>query len=311
MAIYQYRIINKGKGVLTITEENLQKVGSASTNTSTNTSTTDDTKLPLTGGNMTGDINFDENSITGLDKVETHEVEVGYGSGEGIWRIGTNILFGGGINFVKKIGGTSLNSYNLNLSGTPNNDRDLITLKYLVDLLNSKLINDLTTGGTTNLLSAAQGVVLNNKITAINTLLASDNINLDTVQEIVDAIETVQLSLTTILVNDLTTGGVTKALTAEMGKTLKGLIDALTGVLEENVILLQSNWTLVSGFWEYDYANALITATSIVDIVPYKESIDYVKFADIMPMAISGVGTVKIYATNQPIGDINVLIKIL
>ena len=84
MAIYQYRIINKGKGVLTITEENLQKVGSASTNTSTNTSTTDDTKLPLTGGNMTGDINFDENSITGLDKVETLEVEIGNGNGEEI-----------------------------------------------------------------------------------------------------------------------------------------------------------------------------------------------------------------------------------
>ena len=83
------------------------------------------------------------------------------------------------------------------------------------------------------------------------------------------------------------------------------------GVLEENVILLQSNWTLVNGFWEYDYANALIKETSIVDIVPYKETIDYVKFADIMPMAISGVGTVKIYATNQPIGDINVLIKIV
>ena len=78
-----------------------------------------------------------------------------------------------------------------------------------------------------------------------------------------------------------------------------------------NITLLATNWNLVGGYWEYDYANALITATSIVDIVPYKETIDYVKFADIMPMAISGVGTVKIYATNQPIADINVLIKIV
>lgn len=64
-------------------------------------------------------------------------------------------------------------------------------------------------------------------IEAINTLLTSNDINLDTVQEIVDAIKTVETSLSTILVNDLTTGGATKALTAEMGKTLKGLIDGL------------------------------------------------------------------------------------
>ena len=65
-------------------------------------------------------------------------------------------------------------------------------------------------------------------IAAINTLLTSNDINLDTVQEIVDAIKTFETSLSTILVNDLTTGGTTKALTAEMGKTLKGLIDGLT-----------------------------------------------------------------------------------
>ena len=51
-------------------------------------------------------------------------------------------------------------------------------------------------------------------------MLTSNDINLDTVQEIVDAIKTVETSLSTILVNDLTTGGTTKALTAEMGKQL-------------------------------------------------------------------------------------------
>jgi hypothetical protein len=82
------------------------------------------------------------------------------------------------------------------------------------------IVNDLVTGGSTSLLSAEQGKLLQNQINSINTLLVSDNVNLDTVQEIVDAIETVQASLSTILVNDLTTGGVTKALTAEMGKQL-------------------------------------------------------------------------------------------
>lgn len=95
--------------------------------------------------------------------------------------------------------------------------------KLAIDYLN--VVNDLVTGGADSLLTAEQGKLLQVQITAINTLLTSDNVNLDNVQEIVDAIETVQTSLSTILVNDLTSGGTTKALTAEMGKTLKGLID--------------------------------------------------------------------------------------
>jgi hypothetical protein len=85
------------------------------------------------------------------------------------------------------------------------------------------IVNDLTTGGPTELLSAEQGKILKGQVDAINTLLASDNVNLDNVQELVDAIETIQMSLSTILVNDLTTGGTTKALTAEMGKLLDAL----------------------------------------------------------------------------------------
>ena len=92
------------------------------------------------------------------------------------------------------------------------------------------IVNDLVTGGATALLSAEQGKVLQTQVNAINTLLTSDNVNLDTVQELVDAIETVQLSLSTILVNDLTTGGTTKALTAEMGKLLQtNKVDKVAG----------------------------------------------------------------------------------
>jgi hypothetical protein len=98
----------------------------------------------------------------------------------------------------------------------------------------------LVTGGATALLSAEQGKVLQTQVSAINTLLTSDNVNLDTLQELVDAIETVQLSLGSILVNDLTTGGTTKALTAEMGKTLKGLIDGL-------LAQVNSDWNATTG----------------------------------------------------------------
>src|SRR6218665_807815 len=82
------------------------------------------------------------------------------------------------------------------------------------------IVNDLVSGGSTSLLSAEQGKILQNQINVINSLLASDDINLDTLQEIVNAIGEIELSLNTILVNDLTTGGATKALTAEMGKLL-------------------------------------------------------------------------------------------
>jgi hypothetical protein len=105
----------------------------------------------------------------------------------------------------------------------------------LQTVLNTILVNDLITGGTTKALTAEQGKILKSQIDGINTLLASDNLNLDNVQELVDAIETLQSSLETILVNDLTTGGVTKALTAEMGKTLKGLIDSLSTVVSDKV----------------------------------------------------------------------------
>lgn len=69
-------------------------------------------------------------------------------------------------------------------------------------------------------------------ISAIQTLLQSDNINLDTVQEIVDAIETVQTSLATIIINDLTTGGTTKALSAQQGVVLKALVDAKVAIAD-------------------------------------------------------------------------------
>lgn len=90
------------------------------------------------------------------------------------------------------------------------------------------IVNDLVTGGSDSLLSAEQGKILKTQIDGINLLLTSDNVNLDNVQELVDAIETIQMSLSTILVNDLTTGGTTKALTAEMGKSLKALYDTLS-----------------------------------------------------------------------------------
>lgn len=82
------------------------------------------------------------------------------------------------------------------------------------------IVNDLVSGGSSSLLSAEQGIILQNQIKNINTILISDNFDLSTFQQIANAVESIQTSLNTILVNDLTTGGSTKALTAEMGKLI-------------------------------------------------------------------------------------------
>ena len=115
------------------------------------------------------------------------------------------------------------------------------------------IVNDLVTGGATALLSAEQGKVLQTQVNAINTLLTSDNVNLDTVQELVDAIETVQISLSTILVNDLTTGGTTNALTAEMGKQLDLIKESTSNKSTSIVVDYLSNIKFPSVKAVYDF----------------------------------------------------------
>jgi hypothetical protein len=95
--------------------------------------------------------------------------------------------------------------------------------KILSDYL--RIVDDSVTGGRSSVLSAQQGKELQTQVDQIKVLLHSNDVNLDNIQELVDAIKNIQTSLSTILVNDLTTGGVTKALTAEQGKALKLLID--------------------------------------------------------------------------------------
>jgi hypothetical protein len=108
--------------------------------------------------------------------------------------------------------------------GQPNGYAPLNNLgKILSDYLT--IVDDLVSGGRESLLSAEQGVELQAQINQINILLQSDDVNLDHVQELGNAIKNIQTSLSTILVNDVTTGGTTKALTAEQGKILKQELD--------------------------------------------------------------------------------------
>jgi hypothetical protein len=84
------------------------------------------------------------------------------------------------------------------------------------------------------------------KITGIQTILNSNNINLDTLQEVVTFIKNVETELRNILVNDLTTGGTTKALTAEMGKDLKVMVDALTSIVGTFIADTTANFATVN-----------------------------------------------------------------
>jgi len=78
----------------------------------------------------------------------------------------------------------------------------------------------------------------------------------------------------------------------------------------ENITLTAANWVLNSGFYEYDYANAAILVDSVIEIIPYNSTIETVRQAEIMPMVISGVGTVKLYAKNLPSNNILIALNI-
>ena len=91
------------------------------------------------------------------------------------------------------------------------------------------------------------------------------------------------------------------------GQLQNGLVDV---VQVTPVTLTSGSWSLVSGLYEYSYSNANILDTSIVDVIPQNASISIVKTAEILPATQSFFGSVKIYATNAPTGNIIVTFNI-
>lgn len=96
-----------------------------------------------------------------------------------------------------------------------------------------------------------------------------------------------------------------KHLTAAELAKLQGLTVPLqiTGIT-----LLSASWTLVSTLYEYDLANANITANHVVDVIPENAGIAIVKAAEILPKTVSSAGSVKLYATNAPSANIGITI---
>lgn len=91
------------------------------------------------------------------------------------------------------------------------------------------------------------------------------------------------------------------------GQLQDGLVDV---VQVTPVTLTTGGWTLISGLYEYNYSNANILSTSIVDVIPSNASVSVVKAADIMPSTLSSAGSVKLYANAAPLSDIVVTINI-
>ena len=72
------------------------------------------------------------------------------------------------------------------------------------------------------------------------------------------------------------------------------------------VTLSASGWSLSGSLYQYDYSNATILSTSIVDAIPANASVAVVTAAQIMPRIDSSAGSARIYAANLPTADITV-----
>jgi len=121
-------------------------------------------------------------------------------------------------------------------------------------LLHADVVNNVTSTGTDVPLSAAQGKVLKDLIDAINTLLTSDNTNLDSLQEVVDFIEANKSTLDSLSISNI--AGLQAALDAkqatETGKGLSAndfttaLLTKLNGIAASAEVNVQANFNEAS-----------------------------------------------------------------
>ena len=117
-------------------------------------------------------------------------------------------------------------------------------------LLHSDVVNNVTTTTSNVPLSANQGKLLKDEIDAINTLLTSDNVNLDTLQEVVDYIETNRSDLDSLTISNIT--GLQAALDGKVaivaGKGLSAndftdvLLTKLNSIATGAEVNVQTNW---------------------------------------------------------------------
>ena len=122
-------------------------------------------------------------------------------------------------------------------------------------LVHADVVNNVTSTAIDVPLSAAQGKVLKDLIDAINTLLTSDNTDLDSLQEIVDYIETNRTDLDNLGISNIT--GLQAALdlkqNTEAGKGLSAndfttiLKTKLDGIEDNAEVNVNADWTASTG----------------------------------------------------------------
>lgn len=122
-------------------------------------------------------------------------------------------------------------------------------------LVHNDVVNNLTSTATDVPLSANQGKVLKDLIDDINTLLTSDNVNLDTLQEIVSYIQTNRSNLESLGISNIS--GLQNALNGkqntEAGKGLSAndftdlLLQKLNGIAAGAQVNVKPNWSAGAG----------------------------------------------------------------
>lgn len=152
-------------------------------------------------------------------------------------------------------------------------------MQYFPALTSATIINSLSTGGTTDALSAEQGKVL-------------DEGKIDK----------------TSIVNDLTTGGATSLASAETVKTLN---ENMLKTTSDNKTLLSTGWSVgTSNYYEYDLAITGVTAATFAEITVLIDSWAVAETAQMLSINETSTGSIKLYSKNAPASDINVNVKL-
>ena len=122
-------------------------------------------------------------------------------------------------------------------------------------LVHSDVVDNVTSTSANVPLSANQGRVLKGLIQSINTLLTSDNVSLDTLQEVVDYIETNRNTLNSLSISNIT--GLQSALNGkqntEAGKGLStndfttALLNKLNGIADNAEVNVNPDWNATTG----------------------------------------------------------------
>jgi hypothetical protein len=89
------------------------------------------------------------------------------------------------------------------------------------------------------------------------------------------------------------------------GNTIYGVFTQKTGITVSS-----TSWTFISGVYEYEILDTDITEDFIVDVVPNNEDYDTIIQSVMFQKTVSSLGSVKIFAKNQPLLDMTVTINI-